>query len=144
MLTREQVVESLRLRLAYLAEEFGVRRIGLFGSFAKGLSTDKSDVDLIIEFDSPIGLRFMELGDYLEEVLGRRVDILTPVGLQAIRQKTVREDITESIVYVQPLRCRLTHGYSGSDRPHSVIHRRRQLHRFSAGYQDTGRRHSEH
>jgi predicted nucleotidyltransferase len=100
MLTREQVVESLRLRSAYLAEEFGVRRIGLFGSFAKGLSTDKSDVDLIIEFDPPIGLRFMELGDYLEEVLGRRVDILTPVGLQAIRQKTVREDITESIVYV--------------------------------------------
>ena len=51
MLTREQVVESLRLRSAYLAEEFGVRRIGLFGSFAKGLSTDKSDVDLIIEFE---------------------------------------------------------------------------------------------
>jgi len=100
MLTREQVVELLRLRSTYLAEEFGVRRIGLFGSFAKGLSTDKSDVDLIIEFDPPIGLRFMELGDYLEEVLGRRVDILTPVGLQAIRQKTVREDITESIVYV--------------------------------------------
>lgn len=100
MLTREQVVELLRLRSTYLAEEFGVRRIGLFGSFAKGLSTDKSDVDLIIEFDAPIGLRFMELGDYLEGVLGRRVDILTPVGLQAIRQKTVRQDITESIVYV--------------------------------------------
>lgn len=42
----------------------------------------------------------MELGDYLEGLLGRRVDILTPIGLQAIRRKTVLQNIIESIVYV--------------------------------------------
>lgn len=100
MLTREQIVELLRAQSAYLAQEFGVRKIGLFGSFAKGLSTENSDIDLVIEFDTPIGLRFMELGDYLEAMLGRRVDILTPIGLQAIRRKTVIQNITESIIYV--------------------------------------------
>lgn len=100
MLTREHIVELLRAQSAYLAQEFGVRKIGLFGSFAKGLSTENSDIDLVIEFDTPIGLRFMELGDYLEAMLGRRVDILTPIGLQAIRRKTVIQNITESIIYV--------------------------------------------
>ena len=42
----------------------------------------------------------MELGEYLENLFGRRVDILTPAGLQAIRRKTVLQRITESIVYV--------------------------------------------
>ena len=100
MLTREHIVELLRAQSAYLAQEFGVRKIGLFGSFAKGLRTENSDIDLVIEFDTPIGLRFMELGDYLEAMLGRRVDILTPIGLQAIRRKTVIQNITESIIYV--------------------------------------------
>lgn len=54
MLTREHAVELLRTQSAYLAQEFGVRKIGLFGSFAKGLSTDQSDIDLIIEFDTPL------------------------------------------------------------------------------------------
>jgi len=100
MLTRERVIELLQTHSAYLSHEFGVRKIGLFGSFAREHSTDTSDVDLIVELDPPIGLRFMELGEYLENLFGRRVDILTPAGLQAIRRKTVLQSITKSIVSV--------------------------------------------
>jgi predicted nucleotidyltransferase len=46
----------------------------LFGSFARGDADLASDVDLVVEFDRPIGLRFMELCDYLEECLGREVE----------------------------------------------------------------------
>ena len=100
MLTKDRIVELLQEQNTYLAREFGVRKIGLFGSFAKGLSSDSSDIDLVVEFESPIGLRFMELADYLESLFGRRVDILTPTGIQAIRQKTIAKSISESIVYV--------------------------------------------
>ena len=100
MLTKDRIVELLREQHTYLAHEFGVGKIGLFGSFAKGLSSDSSDIDLVVEFESPIGLRFMELADYLESLFGRRVDILTPTGIQAIRQKTIAKSISESIVYV--------------------------------------------
>ena len=47
MLNKEQVVELLREQSAFLASEFGIRKIGLFGSFAKGHSSDKSDIRLV-------------------------------------------------------------------------------------------------
>jgi hypothetical protein len=98
--TREQVVALLREKRPYLAEEFGVARIGLFGSFASGEAAAASDVDLVVEFERPLGLRFIELVEYLETLLGRRVDVLTPAGIQGIRVPRVAREISESIVYV--------------------------------------------
>ena len=100
MLNKEQVIELLREQSAYLASEFGIRKIGLFGSFAKGQPSDKSDIDIVVEFERPIGLRFIDLVEYLEKLFGRKVDVLTPAGVQGIRRKTVVESISESIVYV--------------------------------------------
>lgn len=100
MLTREAITEGLRESHPYLAAEFGVRRIGLFGSFAKGTANEASDVDVVVEFQRPIGLRFVELVDYLEQLLGRKVDVLTPAGLEAIRVKDVARRISESIIYL--------------------------------------------
>ena len=100
MLTQERVVELLREQSAYLASEFGIRKIGLFGSFAKGHPGEQSDIDLVVEFERPIGLRFMELVEYLEKLFGRKVDVLTPAGVQGIRRKAIAKSITESIVYV--------------------------------------------
>ncbi len=100
MLTKEHVVELLREKSAYLSSEFGIRKIGLFGSFASGHPGEQSDIDILVEFERPIGLRFIELGDYLENILGRKVDILTPAGVEGIRRKTIAKSIRESIVYV--------------------------------------------
>lgn len=100
MLTKEYVVELLREKSAYLSSEFGIRKIGLFGSFAAGQPGELSDIDLFVEFERPIGLRFIELVEYLEKLLGRKVDILTPAGVQGIRRKTIAKSISESIVYV--------------------------------------------
>lgn len=100
MLTREKITQRLRERYPYLAAEFGVRRLGLFGSFARGTADEASDVDVVVEFQRPIGLRFVELVDYLEQLLGRKVDVLTPAGVQAIRVKDVARQISESVIYV--------------------------------------------
>lgn len=100
MLTRDHVVRLLQERSPYLASEFGVRKIGLFGSFARGEAGEKSDVDLIVELERPLGLRFIELGDYLEELLGRRVDLLTPAGIEGIRRQSVVRSIHEGVEYV--------------------------------------------
>ncbi len=100
MLTSEQVIELLRERRALLASEFGVCRIGLFGSYAKGHPNETSDIDILVEFDRPIGLRFVELVEYLENLLGRKVDVLTPAGVQNIRTQRIAISIAQSIVYV--------------------------------------------
>lgn len=100
MLTKEKIVELLRGEYAYLTAEFGVRKIALFGSYVKGEPTEASDIDIVVEFAHPIGFRFFDLVDYLETILGQRVDVLTPAGVQNIRIKRVAQDISESLVYV--------------------------------------------
>lgn len=100
MLTRERIVELLHEQSDYLESQFGVCKIGLFGSFAKGYPGENSDIDIVVEFDRPIGLGFIELVEYLEKLFGRKVDILTPAGIQGIRRKTIAKSIAESIIYV--------------------------------------------
>jgi hypothetical protein len=100
MSTKEKVTNILRERYPYLASKYGVKRIGLFGSYAQGTPNEESDVDIVVEFERPIGFRFIEFSEYLESVLGRKVDVLTHAGIQGIRIPRIAEDIEESIVYV--------------------------------------------
>ena len=86
--------------MPYLAAEYGVARIGLFGSFAAETADENSDIDLLVEFHKPRGFRFMELIDYLEALLGREVDVLTPAGMQGIRVQRVADTISDSMIYV--------------------------------------------
>jgi len=62
---------------------YGVRRLGVFGSFARDEQTDESDVDLLVEFEP--GKKsfdnFMSLALFLEETIGRKVELLTPESL---------------------------------------------------------------
>jgi len=99
-MSKEKVVELLREKYPYLVSEYGVKRIGLFGSYAKGTPSETSDVDVVVEFARPIGLRFVEFAEYLESLLGKRVDVLTPAGVQGIRIAHIAEEIEKSLVYV--------------------------------------------
>lgn len=100
MLTRTKVEQLLRDDFPDLSAKYGVRKIGLFGSFVNGEPSAKSDVDIVVEFERPIGFRFIELPEDLEHLLGRRVDLLTPAGIRGIRIPRVAKDIEEKIVYV--------------------------------------------
>ncbi|HKH48643.1 MAG TPA: nucleotidyltransferase family protein [Thermoanaerobaculia bacterium] len=99
-LTRDTVLQRLRTSYPELKERFGVGQIGLFGSFASETANEESDVDLIVDFERPIGLRFVELVEYLETLLGRRVDVLTSAGLRGIRLPAVARRIEESVIHV--------------------------------------------
>jgi len=100
MRAKEHVVKLLREQYPYLAAEYGVKRIGIFGSYAKGIPNERSDIDIIVEFERPLGFKFIEFAEYLEHMLGRKVDVLTPAGLEGIRISSVARDIKEHIIYV--------------------------------------------
>ncbi len=100
MLTQQEMIQMLRDQYPYLAAQYGVKRLGLFGSYAQGRATEASDIDLVIEFERPVGFKFVELGEYLENLLGRKVDILTPAGIEGIRIPHVAQAIKGSVVYV--------------------------------------------
>jgi hypothetical protein len=99
-MSREQALDILRAQYPHLASEYGVKRIGLFGSCAGDALAETSDVDVVVEFERPIGLRFVEFTEFLEGLFGRKVDVLTQAGLHGIRIPHVAEEIEKSLVYV--------------------------------------------
>ena len=100
MLTKEKVMEILKEKFPYLVSEYGVKRIGLFGSYAKGKQTEDSDIDIVAEFERPTGLEFVEFAEYIEELLGKKTDLLTAEGVKGIVVKRIAEDIKKSVIYV--------------------------------------------
>jgi hypothetical protein len=79
---KQELLERLRAHQAQL-ESFGVHRYGLFGSFVRDEANDESDVDLLVEFEPGQKTfdHFMDLGFFLDELLGRRVELLTRESL---------------------------------------------------------------
>ncbi len=98
MMTRESVLSILREELPYLQERFGVKKLMLFGSFAKGSFSAHSDVDLLVDFSRPIGLEFVTLADYLEKILGRKVHLITLTTLHHNLSDPYHRPIAEDIV----------------------------------------------
>lgn len=98
--TLSAAVEIIRERYPYLSKEYGIKKIGIFGSIARNADRTDSDIDLVIEFTGPIGLKFIELTEYFERLFDRKVDILTPDGIENIRNTKIADDIKRSIVYV--------------------------------------------
>ena len=100
MAYRDEVIDKLKKQYPYLSSQFGVKRIGLFGSVAKQKETSDSDIDIVVELNKPIGFRFISLVEYLEELFGKKVDVLTKEGIKNIRVKKVSADIEKDILYV--------------------------------------------
>ncbi len=92
--TRDEILEALASQRA-LFERYGVSSVSLFGSVARGESTEESDIDLLVEFSRPIGLfQFVELKRVLEEIFGRSVDLVTPKALKPqLRDQILKEAI---------------------------------------------------
>lgn len=79
-----------------LIEKFHVSSIGLFGSVVREDFSSLSDIDIIVDFNRPIGIEFVDLADYLEKKLEKRIDLVSKNG---IRQKYYQQ-IQPEIVYV--------------------------------------------
>ena len=98
-LTRNRIVALLR-RHEDMLTKYRVKRIGLFGSYVKGKQTSKSDIDFVVEFEQPSFDNYMNLAEYLEKLLGKKIDILTPEGIKSIRVKKIAQNINRSVLYV--------------------------------------------
>jgi len=85
MKSSEEVLKILKKELPHLKEKFNVKSIGVFGSFAREEQRRKSDIDVLVEFEKPVGFfKFIELEDYLGERLGAKVDLATPDALKPL------------------------------------------------------------
>jgi len=90
---RDVVLQTLQRQNAELKQQFGVKALSLFGSVARDEATSTSDVDLLVEFDRPVGyFGLFALQYHLEKLLGCPVDLGTPDSLKPrIRERVMGE-----------------------------------------------------
>ena len=93
-ITREEIIRRLRDVLPELHRRYGVRRIILFGSFARGRPDPDSDVDVVVDIPGGGGaFDLFHVQERLEEILGRGVDAATPAMVAHIRDRIAREGV---------------------------------------------------
>lgn len=97
---KDEIIRLIKENYHVLTSEYGVSRIGIFGSVAKGTMTEDSDLDIVVEFSRPIGFKFIQLVEYLENVFGKRVDVITKDGIDNIRVKEIARNIERNLIYV--------------------------------------------
>ena len=94
----EKIMSILKEHKAELKERYGAREIGIFGSYVRGEYKEKSDLDILVEFeeDAKIGLlKFVNLENYLSDLIGFKVDLVEKSALKPrIGKNILREVIT--------------------------------------------------
>ena len=96
---RSPVFQKLRNAIPAIRTRYGVRRIGIFGSFSRCEQTRSSDVDVLVEFvDGQATFdNFMQLVYFLEDLFGRKVDLLTVRGID----KYIRSRVEREVIWVE-------------------------------------------
>jgi|WetSurMetagenome_2_1015567.scaffolds.fasta_scaffold156935_3 uncharacterized protein len=94
VITREKAVGLLRSHLREI-QNFGVRRLALFGSVARNQARRNSDLDLLVDFDEATFKRYMGLKSYLETLFDRKVDLLTPPALEPRLKSNIIKDMVD-------------------------------------------------
>ncbi|HUW22641.1 hypothetical protein ES705_42982 [subsurface metagenome] len=96
-MTRRKIENILRKHKQELKKRFKLKEIGIFGSFVRDEQKKKSDIDILVEFEKPIGLfEFMDLEEYLMKILGAKVDL---VSKKALKPRIGRH-ILQEVVYI--------------------------------------------
>ena len=88
--TLNSILHVLRQHKPELQRKYPIGKLGVFGSYARGEATEKSDIDIAVEITGPMGLDFVTMADEIEELFGIKTDV---VPLRAIKPKY--------LVYVQ-------------------------------------------
>jgi predicted nucleotidyltransferase len=96
MIIQKEIEKKLKALKPTLSKSFYVDKIGYFGSFARNEQTDKSDIDIIVSLNRPLGWAFFDLQALLEKELDRKVDL---VSIKALKEQ-LREPILKEVKYV--------------------------------------------
>ena len=90
-------IKIINQNLDSLKKDYGVKKIGVFGSFVNGKSGKNSDIDILVEFLKPVSFfEFIEVEDFLSKILKRKVDLATKNALKP----AIKKDILKEVVYV--------------------------------------------
>ncbi|AEM70596.1 DNA polymerase beta domain protein region [Allomuricauda ruestringensis DSM 13258] len=93
METTQNIANKLSKLKVRLKERYPISSMALFGSYARNEQTDTSDVDIMVEFDGKIGIRFIDLANEIEKALGLKVDLVSKKGIKEQYLNTILSDL---------------------------------------------------
>ncbi len=96
-LTTNQIIGFLQTQKDFLKREFRVKKIGIFGSCARGNITDKSDIDVVVELERPDMFYMIGIKQVIEEAVGVKVDI---VRIREKMNNALKQRIEKDVIYV--------------------------------------------
>jgi len=96
MLTKEYILNKLAELKPSLYKDYSVKEIGLFGSYSDESFSEDSDIDLLVEFEKPIGWKYFSLEIYLEGIFGRKIDLVTKNALK----RQIKDRILKQVNFV--------------------------------------------
>ena len=91
--TLEEIVDRIREARSDLFRRYPIERLGIFGSVVRGENTRESDVDILVEFNGPIGLEVADLAFELDEITGCNVDLVSARGLKEGVKRLIERDV---------------------------------------------------
>ena len=95
MKTKQEVLRILQQEKPELVRRYAVKRLALFGSYARGDQRDDSDVDVLVEVDPAIGLGFVELAERIEGALGVRAEVVSRRAIKPRYWEVIQEDLID-------------------------------------------------
>jgi predicted nucleotidyltransferase len=95
MRTTQEILRLLEQAKPELARRFGVRRLAVFGSYARGEQRDESDVDILVEVDPSIGLEFVDLAESIESLLGLRSEVVSRRAIKPRNWEVIEKELID-------------------------------------------------
>jgi predicted nucleotidyltransferase len=94
MKTLQEIEEQLRKHKQYLFSRYPIKTLAIFGSYARKEQNENSDLDIIVEFNDKIGVRFIDLAEELEKLVGFKVDLVSRKGIKEKYFMKIQQDLT--------------------------------------------------
>lgn len=93
MKTQFQILEILRNNKPLLFSKYPVKNIAIFGSYSRNEQNEKSDLDILVEFNNKVGMEFIELADELEEILLMKIDLVSKNGIKEKYFNAIKDEL---------------------------------------------------
>ena len=77
----------------HLFADYPIQSMAIFGSYARNEQLARSDLDIIVEFNDKIGIRFVDLAEEIEKLTGVKVDLVSKNGVKAKYYETIKSDL---------------------------------------------------
>lgn len=93
MSTLNDIKGILKKHKLRLTEKYNLSLIAIFGSYGRGQQREDSDVDILVDFQKPIGIEFIDLANELETLLKQKVDLVSKNGIRPQYFKQIEQDL---------------------------------------------------